>query len=1696
MLLVSNCTSRKGPSSNFEYSGGTKAVNSMTTVSSFGTNPGGLNMYSYAPNDMPANAPLVMVLHGCSQSASSYATETEWNELADRFKFYVVHGEKPFNACFTWYNSSNAARDAGESLSLKQMIDQMKTDFSIDDTQVYVTGLSAGGYMASVMMAAYPDVFAAGAVMAGGPSMCGPEYTSSTCQYSDPDYSGATWAALVTNAYPSFSGSYPRLMAVHGSTDGTVRPSQMTELMQQWTSVHGIDETPEVDEAYSASINHKEYHDSSGNNLVETYYITGMGHAISVDPGSGETQGGATATYSVDKDFYSSYYAAKFFGLTDGSGGGGTTPPADDDFANAVEASTDSHQVISDVLDITGPYRMVVTGGQLIKSSDGKLPWDTKDTTSGSVEIESGATIEYAFLYYSGTIAMSGGDYTTDNLNTATDVMNNGIRFQINSGGWSSTLDPNNRQPASQSTVGSDSKLGYQTHYDFGTLTGVTDAYWSNRLDVTGMLQGQTGTVTFTVEAPEYVDTSGNDSSNHGNNPAGSTEYNECSSNTNWGLVVIYKKTGLSSRQIVLKDGVIRAWDYTFFHKGYWERPKVTFTHAATQASGVKYYAYGTGTKAGKEVITKSGSICGCGCGGKYSIIPASGNSSKDDYYWPKSGMSNPLYETDQYWSNTLVDPSPSNLDPMSRDKNNGNWILTDMSKPTIVGNDWTKFVSGSKSTVFPNLYEGEDVAGVNHRGDTDESITNENWPQMGVPNSNNPWGYDSAESYKGHNWTGKGEVYYHGVGNSMSVLEVRIDSANITEGATSTTVYLKADQKDVFKPQARINMFFMALETIPSGPDTTNPTVSVTAPSDSANVYGTVNVTASASDDRGVSSVKFFIDGTEVGSDTESPYEYSWDTSALTDDTSHTIVAKAYDAATNEGVSTTITVTKIATPADTEKPAVNITSPANSASISTGDTVTITASASDNVGVSSVEFFINGTSVATDSSAPYEYSWDTTGLADGNYAIKAIASDATGNTETDDDTSVSLSEVTICHTETKEDTALNLYLANDITTDQYNSYYSKYSTSTFKVYHLDAANGGNWVDVDDLPAGCDSGDPQPGDTEDPTGVNVTAPSNGITVDGTVIITASASDNVGVASVEFFINGTSVGTDTTSPYEYSWDTTSETNGSFSLKVVASDAAGNSASDDDTSVTVNNTTPDTEDPTGVNITAPANAAEVSGTVTIIASASDNVGIADVKFYINNTLVSTDTTSPYEYSWDTTAETNGSFALKIVASDAAGNSATDDDTSVDVLNSGGGNICHTETKEDTALNLYLAGDITTAQYNSYYTKYGSSTFTVYHLDAANGEGWVDVDDLPAGCDSGTSTPDTESPTGVNVTAPSSGTTVDGTVTITASASDNVGVADVKFYINNTLVSTDTTSPYEYSWDTTAETNGSFALKIVASDAAGNSTTDDDTSVTVSNTTPDTEAPTGVNITAPSSGTTVDGTATITASASDNVGVSDVKFYINNTLVSTDSTEPYEYSWDTTSETNGSFSLKIVASDAAGNSTTDDDTSVTVSNTTPDTEAPTGVNVTAPANSAEVSGIVIITASASDNVGVSDVKFYINGTLVSTDTTAPYEYSWDTTSETNGSFSLKVVASDAAGNSTTDDDTSVDVLNSGGFSCQEWTDSNYNHVLAGRATQNASWHAITVGGGDDLGLNNTYTTTTVKETSSGYFEMGSCN
>ncbi|MBI3469325.1 MAG: hypothetical protein HY000_40500, partial [Planctomycetes bacterium] len=278
-------------------------------------------------------------------------------------------------------------------------------------------------------------------------------------------------------------------------------------------------------------------------------------------------------------------------------------------------------------------------------------------------------------------------------------------------------------------------------------------------------------------------------------------------------------------------------------------------------------------------------------------------------------------------------------------------------------------------------------------------------------------------------------------------------------------------------------------------------------------------------------------------------------------------------------------------------------------------------------------------------------------------------------------------------------------------------------------------------------------------------------------------------------------------------------------------------------------------PDSTPPV-VAITAPQEAATVTGTINVTADATDNVGVVGVQFLLDDVpLGAEDTQAPYSVAWDTTTASRGNHVLTARARDAAGN-LTDFLRTVMVVPK----LVITFPTNN--------GTVTSSTINVAYTTIGDVTgidHVHFFLDGVEVndptfDGSLELTDLNAGphvltgfllhsaeAESGDAVsfsfvlPD-NTPPSVAVTAPANGATVSTSVTIDASAADDVGVGGVQFLLDGIeLGAEDTTAPYSISWDTTTASNGPHTLSARARDAAGNTATSAGVLVTVSNVAP---------------------------------------------------------------------------------------------------------------------------------------------------------------------------------------------------------------------------------------------------------------
>lgn len=370
-------------------------LGTYSEVTSFGANPGALKMFKYVPQNPPQNAPLVLALHACSQTASAYRN-AGWEAVADEMGFYVVYpqqetGNNPLR-CFNWAGEygdpTNLMRAEGENQSIIDMIEKMKADHSIDARRIFITGHSGGAAQSALMLATWPEVFAGGAPIAGIPYNCTTTFTEvTTCLNPGIDRTAMEWGNRARDGHSGYSGPWPKVSIWQGSSDSTVAPRNMTEMLEQWTNVHGIDTTADAMDMVDGFPRAK-YQDGAGNTLVEVYTLTGMNHGTPVVPGDGCGTAGA---YFLDVGICASRRIAEFFGLDGGSMPGDTISPTVNITAPAAGNVSGAVMVIAEAGDNVGVTRVeIFVGGDLkatVTSAPYQYSWNTAGEANGDYMI-------------------------------------------------------------------------------------------------------------------------------------------------------------------------------------------------------------------------------------------------------------------------------------------------------------------------------------------------------------------------------------------------------------------------------------------------------------------------------------------------------------------------------------------------------------------------------------------------------------------------------------------------------------------------------------------------------------------------------------------------------------------------------------------------------------------------------------------------------------------------------------------------------------------------------------------------------------------------------------------------------------------------------------------------------------------------------------------------------------------------------------------------------------------------------------------------------------------------------------------------------------------------------------------------------------------------------------------------------------
>lgn len=295
-------------------------------------------LYVPAGYDSTTPAPLVVMLHGCTQDPDSFAAGTRMNEVAEARGFLVAYPKQPStaapNSCWRWYDAAQQSRSGSEVTSLVGVVRHVQSRFAVDAGRVYSAGLSAGGAMTAVLAATYPDVFAAVDIGSGL------EYGAASDQSSGSLALTQGGPDPVVQGRKAYTAMGPRARRVptvvfHGTSDYVVYPKNADQLRTQWVTTNdlvagggtargAVSTTPTSTSSGQVSggraFTRERYVDSTdGRTVVERYLVTGMGHAWS----GGSTAGSYTDPQGPDE----STLAWQFFAANPMPGSSGTPSP-------------------------------------------------------------------------------------------------------------------------------------------------------------------------------------------------------------------------------------------------------------------------------------------------------------------------------------------------------------------------------------------------------------------------------------------------------------------------------------------------------------------------------------------------------------------------------------------------------------------------------------------------------------------------------------------------------------------------------------------------------------------------------------------------------------------------------------------------------------------------------------------------------------------------------------------------------------------------------------------------------------------------------------------------------------------------------------------------------------------------------------------------------------------------------------------------------------------------------------------------------------------------------------------------------------------------------------------------------------------------------------------------------------------------
>ncbi len=274
----------------------------------FNPNPGNLRMFAFVPR-VAKNAPLVVVLHGCGQTAAGYDLGAGWSQLGAANGFAVLAAEqKAVNnpgTCFNWFNPQDIKRGEGEVASIAAMIAQMIETHGLDPRRVFITGLSAGGAMTAAMLATYPELFAGGAIIAGLPFGAAANVGEALgAMRTAPLKTPHQWGDLVRTA-SDHAGAWPRVSVWHGGMDTTVSITNAQASTAQWADLHGLNLTDAKQDMIGPAVR------LSWGDKLEVITLPALGHGTPID----SDDVGTPAPFILESAISSTTAIARFWGL-------------------------------------------------------------------------------------------------------------------------------------------------------------------------------------------------------------------------------------------------------------------------------------------------------------------------------------------------------------------------------------------------------------------------------------------------------------------------------------------------------------------------------------------------------------------------------------------------------------------------------------------------------------------------------------------------------------------------------------------------------------------------------------------------------------------------------------------------------------------------------------------------------------------------------------------------------------------------------------------------------------------------------------------------------------------------------------------------------------------------------------------------------------------------------------------------------------------------------------------------------------------------------------------------------------------------------------------------------------------------------------------------------------------------------------